>query len=329
MPTLIDPVLDVQTQAARIALAKLDGLSAEDARAVRAWSQADPGHALELALAEDLLHGPELAEALRTVTGAELGLFQRARVWSQQCVEQLFAKPALMGSGVAAATLVVAFALPVLLSDPQSVAGSEQAQTLRYVAERGAPRSITLADGGVIHLNADSMIDVRYMADAREVDLLRGEALFEVVNDADRPFTVDAGETEFTVLGTQFNVDQRSGAVELSVYEGRVAGPESAFSAGEGARYQAGVVEAFSFDPTEGADWRRGWLEARGLSLGEAAEELQRYADRRIRIAPDVADRLITGRFPLNDPETAIRRLAETQGLVVEENVGSLYVIDQ
>ena len=326
MTALIDPALDIQTQAARIALARLDGLSEQDAREVQSWCLADPAHGLELAVAEDLLNGPELAQALCDAPATQPGPLQRAMSWLQELAELRFARPAIAGTSIIAAALVAVFVLPVLLNPSRSGLAPEQPQVLRYVAERGAPRSVTLADGGVIHLNADSMVDVTYTAEARQVNLRRGEALFEVAHDAERPFTVDAGSARFTVLGTRFNVDQRGDAVELSVFEGRVAGPETAFGAGEGARFESGAVKAFSFDPVDDADWRRGWLEARGLSLGEAAEELQRYAERRILIAPDVADRLITGRFPLNDAETAIRRLAQTQGLVVEDNATALYV---
>lgn len=322
--TLINPALDIQAQAAHIALTGLKGLSPEEAAAVQGWLDEDPRHRLELELAEDLLLGPELDAVLRSARAAAparqntsmAALMARVR-------DALFRGPGLAVAGSLAAVVIAALLIPVFIPDP---AVAPQLETQVHIAETGAPQSVTLADGGRIHLNAASQVRVTYGPDTRRVQLVRGEALFEVFSDAERPFTVEAGETVFTVLGTVFNVDRRGRMVELSVFEGEVAGPSDRYGPGEGARFTDESAVGFSFDPSEAADWRRGWLEARGLPLREVMEELQRYTERTLLLEPGLQTRSVAGRFPLEDAETALLRLAETQGLIVDESASALYV---
>ncbi|MEO1039540.1 MAG: FecR domain-containing protein [Pseudomonadota bacterium] len=323
-PTLINTALDIQTQAAHIALAGLKGFGPEEAEAVQVWLDEDPRHRLELELAEDLLLGPELEAALRSApagVSADKGPLM-AGMW-ESLRNRLFGGPGLAVAGSLLAVVIAAWLAPVFLTDR---AVAPRLETQVHIAGTGAPQSITLADGGAIHLNAASQVRVTYGPDTRRVQLVQGEALFEVFSDPERSFTVEAGETTFTVLGTVFNVDRRGRTVELSVFEGEVAGPSDRYGAGEGARYGGDTAVAFSFDPSEAADWRRGWLEARGLPLGEVMEELQRYSERTILLEPGLEARSVAGRFQLEDAETALLRLAETQGLMVDESASALYV---
>jgi len=57
---------------------------------------------------------------------------------------------------------------------------------------------------------------------ARNVHLIRGEALFVVERDSARPFTVTAGDTTVRALGTQFNVRRRAEGADVAVVEGAV-----------------------------------------------------------------------------------------------------------
>lgn len=65
---------------------------------------------------------------------------------------------------------------------------------------------VTLEDGSVVQLNAASAIAVEFTEKRRVIRLLRGEAFFQVAHGADRPFTVMAGTTSVTALGTAFDV---------------------------------------------------------------------------------------------------------------------------
>src|ERR1700760_637598 len=54
---------------------------------------------------------------------------------------------------------------------------------IKYTTSIGGYENINLADGSGIQLNTDSEIRARLTAHAREIQLIRGEALFKVAND--------------------------------------------------------------------------------------------------------------------------------------------------
>jgi transmembrane sensor len=66
-------------------------------------------------------------------------------------------------------------------------------------------RTILLPDGSHVTLNADS--ELTYFTEGlNRIVALRGEAYFDVVHDARRPFIVQTGKIRTRVLGTSFNV---------------------------------------------------------------------------------------------------------------------------
>jgi transmembrane sensor len=92
-----------------------------------------------------------------------------------------------------------------------------------YSTGIGEQRSIVLADGSTVELNARSQIRVHFIEHERDIVLVHGQALFHVAKDAARPFIVRAGGTLVRAVGTQFDVnDLHSGAI-VTVVEGLVA----------------------------------------------------------------------------------------------------------
>lgn len=87
----------------------------------------------------------------------------------------------------------------------------------------GEQRSIALADGSTVELNSRSRIRVRFTDAEREIDLLEGQALFQVAKDANRPFTVISDTTRVRAVGTRFDVYRRPIGTTVTVIEGRVA----------------------------------------------------------------------------------------------------------
>jgi len=92
-----------------------------------------------------------------------------------------------------------------------------------YVTGIGEQHSVALADGSVIDLNACSSVRVRYSPAKREIELLRGQALFRVAKDRTRPFEVLSGQTRVLATGTQFDVYRRTSGTTVTVLEGSVA----------------------------------------------------------------------------------------------------------
>ena len=94
-----------------------------------------------------------------------------------------------------------------------------------YSTGTGERSTITLSDRSIISLNTDShlFVDITEDAPIRKVELLKGQAHFDVTSDP-RPFEVFAGDRRILALGTSFDVklDTKSG-VMITLVEGNLA----------------------------------------------------------------------------------------------------------
>lgn len=95
------------------------------------------------------------------------------------------------------------------------------ASTAPQAASGGYERRI-LDDGSVAELNHGAEIEVNFTAAERRVVLRRGEALFTVSKNPQRPFIVRARGVDVRAVGTAFNVRLEAASVEVLVTEGRV-----------------------------------------------------------------------------------------------------------
>ncbi len=95
---------------------------------------------------------------------------------------------------------------------------------IKLVSAEDTVKSVTLADGSQVWINALSSIS--YADDFlqnREI-VLKGEAFFEVSKMNGQPFTVLTETSKITVLGTSFNVrEEKTGNVKVQVATGKVA----------------------------------------------------------------------------------------------------------
>ncbi len=92
-----------------------------------------------------------------------------------------------------------------------------------YSTDIGERRSITLADGSTVDLNARSKLRIEFSSAERRVELLDGQALFQVAKDKQRPFIVHSGDATVRAVGTQFDVYRKDSGTTITVLEGRVA----------------------------------------------------------------------------------------------------------
>lgn len=229
-------------------------------------------------------------------------------------------------AGVAAAALAACLALVVM----PALVFRMQADYRTTTAEL---RSIRLADGSTVRLGADSAIAVTLTHGAhgahgvhgeRGVRLLKGEAVFEVTADPDRPFRVAAGEVETTVVGTAFEVRMNGEAVSVAVREGQVrvdyaaaAPPVSErLSAGDWVQVGwTGHVERGGVPPGDVAAWLQGQIVARDRPMAEVVDELRRYYGGMIVLTGGALGReRVTGVYNVADPVAALRAIAGAHG---------------
>jgi len=188
----------------------------------------------------------------------------------------------------------------------------------RFSTAKGETKVVALKDGSVLTLNTDSEVQVRYSEELRSVELIRGEALFDVAKNKARPFVVAAGDTSIRVVGTSFSVRRLEAApVQVLVREGIVevfkpslAGAHSIrITANTMAVAQADTAAAIAAMPVPVAQvhrqmaWQKGQIAFEGETLAQAAAEFSRYSDTRIVIDdPALAKEEIAGLFKATDP---------------------------
>lgn len=185
----------------------------------------------------------------------------------------------------------------------------------------GQRASLTLSDGTVVWLNANStLIYPAWFGDGERKVTVSGEAFFTVAKDQDHPFVVTTSTVAIKVLGTVFNVSDNngSGATQVSLLEGRieVGMPDSRENIlmvpDQLLTYRDGRATV-----THGVDeqeflWRDGIIQFRELPLSVIAERLSQYYGVRIAIGSDaVAARTYTGKFRLQDGVGEILRIIQ------------------
>jgi transmembrane sensor len=188
----------------------------------------------------------------------------------------------------------------------------------------GERRSLSLADGSTVDLDAESALSVAFSAGQRRVTLHRGRAFFEVARDAARPFVVAANGGEVRALGTAFDVKiAPAGVVHVAVSEHAVAvsiGSESV-QLGEGDALEYGIAGSrrpvigpvSRIDIASRLGWRQNRLFFQEAPLREVVADLERYRPGSIFIADDdLAELPVTGFFHSSQTDAALQTIEAT-----------------
>ncbi|MEO0397845.1 MAG: FecR domain-containing protein [Pseudomonadota bacterium] len=94
--------------------------------------------------------------------------------------------------------------------------------TTEYESGVGVAETSILRDGTSVRLNTSTRFTIDFTRDARLVAFERGEAIFDVAPDPERPFIVQSGDRSIAAVGTVFSVKRAANATEVIVSEGRV-----------------------------------------------------------------------------------------------------------
>lgn len=246
---------------------------------------------------------------------------------------------ALAASVVAAASGMLALQQPMRMNrmPSEAVAGSGTPGSGHHLTRIGEVLRLPLADGSAVTLNSGSEVVVEYRADRRQIQLLRGEALFDVAKDRHRPFVVMAAGSQVRAVGTSFSVRRRQDdAVKVLVREGTVEVDADQRAPQRVAANMLAMVSptrAVQLQPLDAQRvqqllvWRDGMIAFDGDTLAQAAAEFARYNDMRILIDdPAVARRTVVGLYSANDPEGFARSVALSMGLQIEHTRGGIHL---
>jgi transmembrane sensor len=216
-----------------------------------------------------------------------------------------------------------------------------------YSTGIGGFQRIILADQSAVELNTDSEVRVELSPNLRRIELIRGEAIFEVAHDASRPFIVSAGGTAVRAVGTKFDVRRLDTSVEVSVTEGKVAVGEpsllvnersvvtTAFSqihAGQAALASGRAVKVTEVpraEMTRKLAWQNQMLVFDGDSLPDIVAQFNRYNERQMVIADKrLASRRIGGYFRPTNLDAFISVLQSDFNIDVSTNGNRIELTD-
>lgn len=204
-----------------------------------------------------------------------------------------------------------------------------------YVTRTGQTLTANFKEGSVAYLNTRTELRWIGTEDDRLVELLEGEALFDVVHDDARPFRVKLDNSEIRVLGTRFNVYLKpNGNTAVTVLEGTVEvrgyGDGSAntewvrrLEADQQIEYSTiGLVrEPHAMQAQKAAQWRSGIYKFEDERIEDVLNELTRYTDKRIVIRdPRIADKRIGGRLSTRDIRDSLTKMQGLAPIQVNEN---------
>jgi transmembrane sensor len=225
---------------------------------------------------------------------------------------------------MSAAASLAAFAIGavLLLQHGPAMVVSPVSSTTYSNTERHE-RTVLLADGSRVFLDAGAEVSVAYSSDRRVLQLKRGRAYFDVAHDAARPFAVEAGGTRTVALGTRFEVALEKSAVRVTLAQGSVvvtpadvAAPRwrEVLKPGQRVAIAPGGAERVrqSLDAERAVAWTQGRLEFDGTPLREALDAFNRYSAIRITLGNDsLGDVPIGGSFAAAaDGESFVKALA-------------------
>jgi transmembrane sensor len=312
------------------------------------WVSESPRHmeaflavASEAALVRKVLSSGtfDLEHLLRHTTAEVLPLPVRANLVTEADTKPVPERRPMkrVAPWAAAAAVVVLTALGVLLY--QTVLSWQ-----RFETPVGEQRTVQLAEGSVVNLNALSRVDVRIDEHTRDIRLTRGEATFKVAPDRTRPFRVHTPDAIVEAVGTQFNVYARpDGTTTVSVLEGKVkvsrelsrfgrarAAEPVPVAAGEQARVgpDGRIDRLKNMDVAESIAWQQRKLIFKRTPLEEMAEEFNRY-NKATRIRVEGLEPGLfrfTGAFNADDPQSFAALLRQEPDLAVEERDGEIVV---
>lgn len=230
-----------------------------------------------------------------------------------------------------AACLMVAVGGAAWLWQPQAP------HTQSFATGMGQRQALRLADGTQVELDTNTRLHADLTGKSRTVTLDAGEAYFDVVHDASRPFTVYAGNHRITDIGTKFSVFRNGDDVRVVVKEGQVKVEQIDQPQSVPLMAQAGheiiakgseTLLATKPDQEISNDlsWRNGMLVFNQQTLADAADQFNRYNNRHIEVEGSARKIRIGGSFKADNVDVFVQLLHRGFGLSVNEQGDKIVV---
>jgi transmembrane sensor len=264
-------------------------LEAPEREQFDAWLAADPRHR---AAYESVARS--WAGMATAAVDERILVMRREALAAPRSLRARWIRPTGIAASILAIVLIIGILLHVRVPGTDPKAGE-------FATQVGQRSTITLADGSTVVLDTASRIHVLFDAQIRRVQLLAGQAWFEVAKNQPRPFVVEAGDRRVTAHGTAFDVRlEEHDQVQVTLVEGRVS-VEALKSSGAGPNGTADRVDLLPGDQLiatpmravtkrktdvgKAISWREGQLVFDDDTLAAAVAEVNRYSTKKIVLA--------------------------------------------
>lgn len=227
--------------------------------------------------------------------------------------------------------------------------GELRLENPRYATQAEQRMSVQLKDGSTVDLAPDSQIIISFSRNRRQVSLRRGEALFHVAKDLNRPFLVSAAITHVRATGTAFDVAREAKSIAVTVVEGTVRLTTDRQRTTESATALNSEVDAIamsanqqvvvslatgsstavrSVDGDSEVAWTTGKLAFDHKSVAEVIKSFNRYNRLQLEVMDaTLASMQVTGSFRINDPDAFVAFLATIANVRVVNQLPSRILI--
>ncbi|MBC06963.1 FecR domain-containing protein [Thalassospira sp.] len=266
------------------------------------WLNADTGNRLAYDQMRVLwAQVEEPASRLVASHAGQMSVWRRAMDWFSPL------RTVVSCSAVAAAIAVGVFLNPDALDNLQA----------DIVTDTKTVSEIRLPDGSTVFLAANSAMTTDFDDGHREIELLRGQAFFDVVHRDGDSFRVQAGPATVEVVGTRFNIDFLTEDTQVGVEEGAVRvstqhqkdsvmlGPGDVVAVSGGNLMPRQAVDIASVQ-----SWMNGRLSVQNIPLDDLIARLDNFAPGRLMVLGDIGNKTVSGSFPTDDVARSLETLA-------------------
>jgi transmembrane sensor len=219
-------------------------------------------------------------------------------------------------------------------------------QSLTVSTAYGQIRTLSLPDGSVVTLNANSTLRYAKKWDVEQVRevWINGEAFFKIshlhrtgkVKEGER-FIVHAQKLNVEVLGTSFDVHNRRGNVQVALLTGSVGlqvkgedKPVLKLIPGELAEYREKkkLISKMRVKVSDYAAWKNGELFLNNTPLKEILLLIEdSYGYKTILKEPALENRKLSGRFSFSSEDAFFRAISTSLGISIVKDQSSHQLI--
>ncbi len=294
----------------------------DDADALRAWLQQSPAHeqAFVSATAQWRNFGP-----------AGRALLEADQLSTLTPPAPLVSRRAMLGGLSIAAACVGGYAV---VRPPLNLWPSLSELTADFRTAKGEQRRIVLADNVSMRLNTDTSVSIAGSTrSAAEVELITGEAVFEVPARSGRSLAVLSGDGRSVTMKGRFEVRNFGSAICVTCYNGDVSiaqGSESAtIRANQQLRYDdAGLQPVRSVDTEEVAAWQQGVLVFRLTPPSDVIAEINRYRPGRVILMnSELGTNPVNARFRIQRIDEALLWIEQAFGAKARSLPGGIVLL--